>query len=143
MMKPITKMQTCKPAVAILLFCGILASSSGCHIVGIPSYRADSQAALGQSCLAEEEACPIGVLPPALPLPGWLAKWKAEQDLPTPPSYPRFHPLPTRPMFSRPATSPSGYFNSQPSLNGYEEFGESQAVGASPAYGVLPESVAW
>ena len=33
------------------------------------------------------------------PVPKRWADWKAKRDLPEPPPYPRFQPLPTRPMF--------------------------------------------
>lgn len=66
---------------------------SGCNLLGIPSYRAHET-----SC---STACTPGPLPP---LPGCLAKWQAEKELPVAPEYPRFHPLPTRPMFAPQAT---------------------------------------
>lgn len=34
--------------------------------------------------------------------PQWWSRWRAKRELPEPPDYPRFHPLPTRPMFSPP-----------------------------------------
>lgn len=68
-----------------------LAFSSGCAVVRIPSYRLEE-------CAAESYSSPPLVMP-TLPMPGWLARWKAEKDLPKPPPAPRFHPLPTRPMF--------------------------------------------
>ena len=68
----------------------ILASCvSGCSLLGVPSQRyADS------GC---SQTCAGGPLPP---LPGRLAEWQAQKELPVAPEYPRFHPLPTRPMFS-------------------------------------------
>jgi hypothetical protein len=45
---------------------------------------------------------------PAIPVPGILARWHAEKELPEGPEYPRFHPLPTRPMLApRPDAVPS------------------------------------
>ena len=73
--------------VAALMF------NSGCTLVHIPSYRLEE-------CAAENCSSPPALLPP-VPLPGWLARWKAQKDLPKPPESPRFHPLPTRPMFER------------------------------------------
>ncbi len=72
-------------------------SSLGCALVQIPSYRLEDEA-VASHCSQEMQAA-SGPLP-TLPLPGWLARWKAEKDLPKPPDSPRFHPLPTRPMFS-------------------------------------------
>ena len=66
-----------------------LLAGSGCSLFGIPSQRFGDV-----GCAA---ACDSGPLPP---LPGKLAEWQAEKELPTAPAYPRFHPLPTRPMFA-------------------------------------------
>lgn len=45
----------------------------------------------------------VGLLPP-IPVPMCFANWKAKRELekalPVAPDYPRFHPLPTRPMFA-------------------------------------------
>ena len=100
---------------AYLLLATIFSTQTGCHVVGIPSYRFDqpqqssrqiSDPTAGPAtydptqfdpvqCDAD---CPPGILPP---LPGWLAKWcHKEEELPEPSPYPRFHPLPTRPMFA-------------------------------------------
>lgn len=64
---------------------------------------------LASGSIAEAETYRTGLLPP-IPVPGWLADWQAKRDLeealPEAPEYPRFHPLPTRPMFeSQPGTS--------------------------------------
>lgn len=84
---------------ALILLC------TGCNVLGVPSYRADAVGGLPEQVChspentgftADGEACPPGVLPP---LPGWLHRWHAKQDIPAPAAYPRFHPLPTRPMF--------------------------------------------
>ena len=122
-----------KPSMlTILLVCGLLTSSAGCQCLGIPSYRADSGGEpLGNAGFdpqydqyspydCADAPCPPGILPPP---PGWLAKWKSRRDLPEPPPYPRFHPLPTRPMFS-----PKRGF---------------AAHSASLGYGGLPPSDAW
>lgn len=95
----------------ILLVFFWLTSGGGCQLLQIPSYRADSCVPSdsfssdfphSRECLDVVSDCPPGILPP---LPGWtqsgcLARWKAQKDLPPPAPYPRFHPLPTRPMFS-------------------------------------------
>ncbi|HBE67826.1 MAG TPA: hypothetical protein DDW52_06725 [Planctomycetaceae bacterium] len=51
----------------------------------------------------EHEVYRTGLLP-AIPVPGWFANWRAKRELekalPDAPEYPRFHPLPTRPMFA-------------------------------------------
>ena len=64
---------------------------------------------------------------PAVPMPGWFARWKAEKDLPKPPVAPRFHPLPTRPMF-------------QPRPEIGLGLG---APGEAGCYGTLPKAQAW
>ncbi|MEO8271907.1 MAG: hypothetical protein ABI557_19445, partial [Aureliella sp.] len=122
------RLNTTRP---ILLVLGMLASGSGCHVLNIPSYRADSQCGLPGHFAADYnyvhcEFCEPdsagyatdGVYPPGLlhsmggmmhcglPVPTWYAEWKAKRDLPEPAPYPRFHPLPTRPMFqSRPVSA--------------------------------------
>lgn len=94
--------------MTILLVCAHLASGTGCHVLRIPSYRAD--AGCGDSGAgyhggdvypAADMECPPTVLPP---LPGWLAAWHEKKKTPQPPDYPRFQPLPTRPMFTPPKT---------------------------------------
>lgn len=95
-----------------------LISSSGCATVPIPSYRLED-------CAAESCSTTPALLPP-LPMPGWLAKWKAEKHLPKAPELPRFHPLPTRPMF-QPRAVP--------------EF--STATGEAVCFGGLPASTDW
>ena len=104
--------------ISILLVLGLLTSGGGCQVLHIPSYRADSSGAGYCSVTGTTPAelglaaaeCPPGFLPPlpplpawthrGVPVPGWWAKWRAKEDLPDPAPYPRFHPLPTRPMFS-------------------------------------------
>jgi hypothetical protein len=97
----------------ILLVSAVLATASGCQVLGIPSYRADSgqlaghqspqMVCVGDSCSevmvgeGEEMLGAPRVLPP---LPGWLGRWHAKKNIPEAPDHPRFHPLPTRPMFS-------------------------------------------
>jgi hypothetical protein len=101
--------------LVILLVFGLLTTSSGCQVLGIPSYRADQADArwsppvepggcLDTSWYPLEDhlgecptGCSAGILPP---LPHWLAERRAKSQLPEPPAFPRFHPLPTRPMFS-------------------------------------------
>jgi hypothetical protein len=113
---------------SILLVFGLLTSGSGCHVLNIPSYRADAPLGLcgeypanyelgggetgvptdlsGAASYPPEVACPPGFFPHlrgwphvGFPVPSWWAEWKAKKDLPKPPPYPRFQPLPTRPVF--------------------------------------------
>ncbi len=99
------------PQLVILVLFWTLTSGSGCQVLNIPSYRADSCSSAASYSPAEvvgpNAACPPGFLPPlpawihaGVPVPGWWAEWKAKKDLPEPAPYPRFQPLPTRPMFS-------------------------------------------
>ena len=105
----------------LLLFCW-LTSGSGCAVLNIPSYRADYCTPAGADCFDGGETiseasgmsgqtlannCEPGFLPPlpmwlntGIPAPRCWAEWKANKDLPEPAPYPRFQPLPTRPMFS-------------------------------------------
>lgn len=83
----------------ILTSTTVLASSAGCQLVGIPSYRSDQGS---NQC---ESDCPPGLLPPT---PGWLARLHHKEKLPQPPQHPRFQPLPTRPMFSQDPRRPEG-----------------------------------
>ena len=105
-----------------LVFSIAMVLSSGCAIVQIPSYRLEE-------CATESYSSPPIVLPtmPTVPMPGWLSRWKAEKDLPRPPAAPRFHPLPTRPMFQP-----------QPKTH----FGVG-APGESACYGTLPPAQLW
>lgn len=99
--------------------------SSGCAIVQIPSYRLEECAV--ESCESPPVVLPSMPAMPAMPMPGWLARWKAEKDLPKPPEAPRFHPLPTRPMFQP-----------QPS----QDFSMG-APGEAGCYGTLPRAQSW
>ena len=74
-----------------------LALNCGCAMIHIPSYRLEE-------CAAENYSSTPALLPP-VPMPGWLARWKAEKHLPKPPESPRFHPVPTRPMFQPPVSN--------------------------------------
>jgi hypothetical protein len=126
-----TTMTIHPPTALILLLFGLLTSGSGCQILHIPSYRVHEGTDGGELCsdfgperpLGSEgpsgtfEGCEPGFLPPAptwvhagFPVPGWWAEWKAKRNLPEPAPYPRFQPLPTRPMFSpRPDTNAAGF----------------------------------
>ncbi len=99
--------------LALVLTSGLLLTNGlGCALIEIPSYRLEDEAS-AYNCAQQAELC-HGPLP-HLPLPGWLARWKAEKDLPKPPDSPRFHPLPTRPMFRpAPATVDAGCFGELP-----------------------------
>jgi hypothetical protein len=116
------------PTILILLLFSLLTSGSGCQIMHIPSYRVGESLERGALCSGSDgvatangeypgdsvEGCPPGFLPPApvflrqvplwmhagIPVPAWWAEWKAKRDLPEPAPYPRFQPLPTRPIFS-------------------------------------------
>ena len=141
---------------SILLVFGLLASGSGCHVLNIPSYRADAPGGMCGANVASynyagcemgdpESAssptgymtdgdCPPGFFPPlgccahgGLPVPACFAAWKAKRDLPEPAPYPRFHPLPTHPMFQSPPTL------------GVGQRGASTI--ASPQYGQLPSEM--
>lgn len=46
-------------------------------------------------------------------VPGFLAKRKEKKELPEAPVYPRFHPLPTRPMFAAQPASTSTFTHPQ------------------------------
>ncbi len=100
----------------------LLMLSGGCAIVQIPSYRLEE-------CASESYSSPPIMLPPApsIPVPGWLARWKAEKNLPKPPAAPRFHPLPTRPMFQ---AKPEPEFTAGP-------------PGEAGCYGTLPAAQDW
>ena len=107
-------------AIPILLVYALLATSTGCQMLGIPSYRADSgglghhldahlaehspaqMVCDGNSCyeVVMDESGGMGAPRVLPPLPGWLGRWHTKKDLPEAPEYPRFQPLPTRPMFS-------------------------------------------
>ncbi len=91
---------------------------SGCAMIQVPSYRLEE--------CAEENYSSTPTLFPPVPMPGWLARWKAEKHLPKPPASPRFHPLPTRPMFQPPIQS---------------EFSEPGT--AAVCYGKLPLPESW
>jgi len=142
--------------VILLLFCW-LTSGSGCAVLNIPSYRADScgpaecatsnfagsAAASGNSGIPVDDNCPAGFLPPlpvwlhsGIPVPGWWVAWKAKKDLPEPAPFPRFQPLPTRPMFS-----PQGQDVTLQTFDG--QGGEMWQTGSipqtpAPGYGQLP-----
>jgi hypothetical protein len=126
----------------ILFLLLILPSLIGCHVLHIPSYRVAGDA-MGNSDYGD---CPpgtcgggmIGGLPiPALPTPGWLAKWKEKRELPDPPNYPRFHPLPTRPMFDpRPGQASIG--SAGLGYDSYLQNGSGQGV-----YGAMPREEQW
>ncbi len=105
------------PCISLMFSC-VLLLSSGCAVVQLPSYRLEE-------CAAESYGSPPIVLPamPSIPVPGWFARWKAEKKLPKPPLAPRFHPLPTRPMFQ---AGPSPDF-----------------AGGTASYGTLPPAQAW
>lgn len=128
---------------SILLFCVLLASGTGCQILGIPSYRSDgmSYGSTADACASadcSEIDCPPTVLPPIGLLP-WFSRYRKEEE-PEAPPFPRFHPLPTRPMFSpQPGGQNSSSFAFPASANegipvnpGYGEFGlpPHEALGA-------------
>lgn len=110
--------------LSIVLVCLMLASGSGCQVLGIPSYRADAPTGFSSvgsdtgfhagQLASSPAACPPGILPPKptwlCQKPAWLQKLcdkHHKEDLPEAPEYPRFHPLPTRPMFA-PRPQPQG-----------------------------------
>lgn len=120
--------------IRILLVSAVLTTASGCQVLGIPSYRADSghhlgyqpaeMMCVGDSCsevIASEHDEMLGAPRVLPPLPGWLGRWHAKKNLPEAPDHPRFHPLPTRPLFS--ATS--------------------AGAEVSTGYGALPAAESW
>lgn len=120
--------------IRILLFCAVLTMASGCQVLGIPSYRADAgqvpgyqspqMACVGDSCsgvMMDEHGEMLGAPRVLPPLPGWLGRWHAKKNLPEAPDHPRFHPLPTRPLFN---STPTG-------------------MDQSTAYGALPAAESW
>ncbi len=84
----------------LLLQLGIVSTTmlcTGCSLLGIPSHRLDNACQEDHcSSMASGNCSP---LPSELPMPACLAKWRDEKKLPKAPSFPRFHPLPTRPIF--------------------------------------------
>lgn len=87
--------------------------------------------------VALDGSCPPDWLSPlprreivGLPVPKWWADWRAKKDLPEPPPYPRFHPLPSRPMFQ----PQSGLSNN---FEGSDHWGNSPPA---PPYGQLPDT---
>jgi hypothetical protein len=55
-----------------------------------------------EHCLCGVLRRPVLAIPviPLPPMPAFLAEWRAKQQLPEAAPYPRFHPLPVRPMFA-------------------------------------------
>ena len=132
----------------IVLLSHCLATGSGCQLLPIPSYRADQaglvddygghvdgfEGGYGDEDYCDNE-CPPGW--PVIPMPRWYAKWREKESLPEGPDFPRFHPLPTRPMFSpRP-----GDRNAYPNGMGMDNMGAAQF--GPPTYGSLPSSSEW
>jgi hypothetical protein len=106
--------------ILILIFACVLTSGQGCATLAIPGYRLE-QEATAYNCAQQCENSPSPL--PSLPLPGWWARWKAERDLPKAPASPRFHPIPTRPMFSpAPASVSPGRFGQLPSNDAWNSF---------------------
>lgn len=155
-------------APRIFVVCTALASLTGCHALHIPSYRVDSarmpsgstaEAGFGGEYLTssgevyceggmgscqvsglDAEQCPPSILPP---LPGWLSGWMAKEELPEPPAYPRFQPLPTRPMFSPrpPQNDWSAALSNLPPEAGIHTWGTAPApYGHWPAAGEQPQA---
>lgn len=129
---------------SILLVFGILTSGSGCHVLSIPVNQAGGGCGV-ESCAVEiRQAIPTRSAEPhyysagdtldgsCLPVPKWWADWRAKKDLPEPPPYPRFHPLPSRPMF-QPQSGLSSNFE------GSDDWGNSSPT---PPYGQLPDTQA-
>ncbi len=86
---------------------------TGCRILGIPSdrYQDANWTVTPEAVGGCHPADSYGPLPPANCVPGWLARWRAQKDLPEAPNYPRYHPLPTRPMFApSPFASEKAYY---------------------------------
>ncbi|MEZ6134332.1 MAG: hypothetical protein R3C53_05405 [Pirellulaceae bacterium] len=79
------------PKLTVLLLGGLLASSAGCTVLGLPSYRTDAglpfvvcveigpaNGPMGTEVVDGGEYCesPTSVLPP---LPGWLSTWREKR----------------------------------------------------------------
>lgn len=138
-------MLNAKAQIFILLFLLLLTSGTGCQVLGIPSYRSDvCDPQLSASYLsydgcdvgnAELDCSEVSVLPPLPPLPGWLAAWHERRKTPQPAAYPRFQPLPTRPMFSPPPGNPNHPLGGPVPL-------ETSGTGYS-GYGQLPRENQW
>ncbi len=154
----------------ILLLSLVLTSGSGCQVLQIPSYRADvvdrfacqessfdtqsrdpsadSYCSNPSSLDPADPSCPPSLLPP-IPVwnvstwagPAWYVDWKARRALPEPPAYPRFHPLPTRPMFQpAPAHYPENAVRLAPADVPWDQTWESSPPNSTsaPIYGQLP-----
>lgn len=79
-------------------------------------------------------ACMPGpVSGPPAPLLSCLARLPHREGLPEAPPYPRFHPLPTRPMLS-----PRSDFGPPQGSPALESFDALQATGAASIYGAIP-----
>lgn len=131
---------------SILLVFGLI--TSGCHVLSIPAYPMDGLGAQAASD-ACDDSCPPDWLSPlprrefvGWPVPKWWADWKARKDLPEPPAYPRFHPLPTRPMFQPRPVSGNNHWGGSPPPPPYGKLPDTQmgrdAWESAPAPPLLP-----
>jgi hypothetical protein len=138
-------------------------SLSGCTVLSIPSYRAGHCSAPDwiqpgnslpeQSCVepgdsgsytqvnCEGVECADGsYVPvfPAMPTPKFIQRWKEHENLPEGPNGLRFHPLPTRPMFT---SRPAGQAMAAQVGVGVQS-GLAEPIGNS-TYGRIPRGAQW
>lgn len=131
-----------KPIVLVLAF---LASGSGCQMMNAPCGGVASidrfACGVGSQCEAcyppggnpeFDEFTALEVARRGWVLPGFGARWGREESVEASPPFPRFHPLPTRPMFE-PWTPAAGD-------GGIPSHG---AGGPTPAFGRLPRFEQW
>ncbi len=138
--------------VASACFVG-LACQSGCAVLSIPSYRADSYAG-GEHSMAEsssgtavldecdearyEPVFPVPALP-AIPTPGFIKRWKEHKNLPEGPKGLKFHPLPTRPMFQpKPGSAPMN-----PDWDCAEIPSDATHLHGPDQFGIVPQRSQW
>lgn len=135
-----------------------MACLSGCAALSIPSYRnADgslypisTEASEDVTYQLEEEVeCDEANYVPAfptIPTPKCIQRWKEQKSLPEGPNGLRFHPLPTRPMFSqKPNAQPQAASNMQgPALTGESVVVPGQTVlDGSSSFGSIPRGKEW
>lgn len=136
----------------LLAGCGCL---SGCSILSIPSYRLENYHPNHSPCVdsghadscshhnleiqqlddCETTACGesnFAPVFPTIPVPGCIERWKEHRNLPAGPQGLRFHPLPTRPMFS---PKPAQLNNFAGMASGVES--------VTPTYGTIPRGAQW
>ncbi len=95
------KTRTALNCIVAMLTAVLFPACLGCQVLGIPSARYSDQFCGSISPTEIDSAeCSYCPLPPTPAMPGWLARWHSEKELPKAPGHPRFHRLPTHPMFA-------------------------------------------